>query len=85
MAAVELFEAKSADFALEHKQMFTKLLNLNACVRLSQLQISGKDLLAHVQGREVGRVLNALLDAVICEKTENEKTALLAYAQKHLV
>ena len=85
LAAVELFEAKSADFAPEHKQMFTKLLNLNACVRLSQLQISGKDLLAHVQGREVGRVLNALLDAVICEKTENEKTALLAYAQKHLV
>ena len=84
LGAVELLLAENADFAQKHKQLFTKMAKSNVCVRISQLQIGGNDLLAYVQGREVGRVLEALLEAVICEKTENDKKALLAYAQKHL-
>lgn len=85
LSAVELLLAENADFAHKHKQLFTKFVDEGACVRISQLRVNGKDLLAHVEGREVGRVLDALLEAVICDKTENEKTALLAYAQKHLL
>lgn len=84
MGAVELLLAENADFAKEHKQLFTKMAQSHVCVRVSQLQIGGNDLLPYVQGREVGRVLEALLEAVIFEKTENDKKALLAYAQNHL-
>ncbi|MBO7150132.1 MAG: tRNA nucleotidyltransferase, partial [Clostridia bacterium] len=85
LGALDLLSAQNADFAHFHKEMFTSLLETNACVKVSQLGIDGKALLPYVQGREVGRVLEALLEAVINEKTENEESALLAYARKFLI
>lgn len=48
------------------------------------LAVSGSDLLTlGIRGREVGRVLDALLEAVWEEQLPNEKTALLAAVRKY--
>lgn len=52
----------------------------NECVTVSQLKISGNDLLeAGLRGEEIGEALKKLLSAVVDEKTENNKKALLTY------
>ena len=54
----------------------------NACCRVSQLAVNGRDLMAAgvSPGPGLRQVLNALLEAVITEQTPNEKDALLAAA-----
>ncbi len=61
-----------------------ELLAEEACVSLKKLAVNGRDLMSEgfKQGPEIGRMLEKLLDAVIEEKIENEKSALLAYAVK---
>ena len=55
-----------------------------ACCRVSQLAVNGCDLMAAgiPAGPALRRVLEALLDGVICAEYPNEKPALLAAAQK---
>ena len=52
----------------------------NACCRVSQLAVNGRDLMAAGvrSGPGLRQVLNALLEAVITGQTPNEKDALLA-------
>ena len=54
----------------------------NACCRVSQLAVNGRDLMAAGirPGPGLRQVLNALLEAVITGQTPNEKDALLAEA-----
>ena len=54
----------------------------NACCRVSQLTVNGRDLMAAGirPGPGLRQVLNALLEAVITGQTPNEKDALLAAA-----
>ena len=54
----------------------------NACCRVSQLAVNGRDLMAAGArpGPGLRQVLNALLEAVITGQTPNEKDALLAAA-----
>ena len=54
------------------------------CCRVSQLAVNGRDLMAVgiPAGPALRRVLEALLDGVISAEYPNEKTALLAAAQK---
>ena len=54
----------------------------NACCRVSQLAVNGRDLIAAGvrPGPGLRQVLNALLEAVITGQTPNEKDALLAAA-----
>ena len=54
------------------------------CCRVSQLTVNGRDLMAAgiPAGPALRRVLEALLDGVIRAEYPNEKTALLAAAQK---
>ena len=54
----------------------------NACCRVSQLAVNGRDLMAAGvrPGPGLRQVLNALLEAVITGQTPNEKEALLAAA-----
>ena len=54
------------------------------CCRVSQLAVNGRDLMAVgiPAGPALRRVLEALLDGVICAEYPNEKPALLAAAQK---
>ena len=54
--------------------------NNNECCTISQLAVNGKDLEKNgLKGEEIGTALNSLLDAVIENKTENTKAALLTY------
>ena len=54
------------------------------CCRVSQLAVNGRDLMAAgiPAGPALRRVLETLLNGVICAEYPNEKTALLAAAQK---
>ena len=56
----------------------------NACCRVSQLAVNGRDLMAAGvrPGPGLRQVLNALLEAVITGQTPNEKDALLAAADQ---
>ena len=50
----------------------------NACLSLKDLAINGHDLMAlGITGREIGKILNSLLEQVIDEKIPNKKDALL--------
>ncbi len=54
--------------------------NNNECCTISQLAVNGKDLEKNgLKGEEIGNALNDLLDAVIENKVENNKTDLLTY------
>ena len=55
----------------------------NACLSLKDLELNGRDLMAlGLQGRQVGQTLNALLEAVLDERVENEREALLAWIRQ---
>jgi tRNA nucleotidyltransferase (CCA-adding enzyme) len=63
------------------KRQYAKLTNDAYCWDLKQLKITGKDLLAmHVKGKEIGRIMNLLLDDVMHEKYPNEREVLLEKA-----
>lgn len=59
------------------------------CYNLATLALNGNDLTAvadsmgvELEGREIGRLLRALLDAVICSRVPNTKDALCARAKE---
>ena len=53
----------------------------NACLTLRDLAVNGKDMMAlGLRGAEIGKTLNALLDAVLEERLPNDREALLRYA-----
>ena len=67
--------------------LLEELLREKACLRISDLQISGRELLALgiPEGPEIGRLLQALLEAVLEERVENQRESLMDYAQIHLL
>ena len=53
----------------------------NACLTLRDLAVNGKDMMAlGLRGAEIGKTLNALLDAVLEERLSNDREVLLRYA-----
>ena len=88
-----LFEVIKADNSAKHPSIQTKeehklykarslyqdLIKADECVTLRDLKINGKDLIAegYKSGRELGRILDDLLDAVIEDPKLNEKAKLL--------
>ncbi len=63
------------------RDLANKLLSENACLTLSDLAVSGDDLIKAgiPAGKELGDTLHRLLDLVLDEKCENEKNALLKH------
>ena len=63
------------------KHITGAMLAENDCCNIQNLNISGTELIEKfgLSGKEVGNALNVLLLAVIEEKCENKKDALLAY------
>ncbi|MEG0570267.1 MAG: tRNA nucleotidyltransferase [Oscillospiraceae bacterium] len=55
------------------------IIKANECFSLKDLALNGSDLLAHgvTSGKEVGKLLNKLLDLVLDEKVINDKQKLL--------
>lgn len=63
-------------------------INQNFATTLKDLAISGNDLMKSTgvkQGKEVGMILNLLLDFVLDNPRNNDKNTLLQYAKAHLV
>ena len=59
-----------------------ELLEKDACFSLKQLAVNGQDMMAlGLQGPAIGKMLQALLDAVIDGAVENDRDALLSLAQ----
>ena len=61
-----------------------KIREAGECISLKSLKIDGNDLIALgvPKGREIGRILNALLDAVIDGEIPNDREALLNAARE---
>ncbi len=73
------YDARSASERLD------AILSAGTPYRISDLKINGNDLLAiGAQGREIGDILNLLLDEVIEGRIQNEPDALSAAAKQRL-
>ena len=71
------------DYFRQIHNIFAEILAENACLQIRDLAVNGHDLMAlGIQGRAIGQTLNCLLEAVIDEQLPNEKTALLAAAER---
>lgn len=65
------------------EQMLKNILEEQPCLSVNRLAINGRELMALgiPQGRELGRMLNRLLDEVTDGELKNEKEALLLRAR----
>lgn len=75
------FCAPRADTAEELRALMRQILEEEAAFSVKHLAVNGRDVMALgvEAGPEVGRLLNAALDAVIDERVTNEREALLAF------
>ncbi len=64
-------------------QLLVQIQAENACLTVKDLAVNGHDLMAlGLQGKAIGETLNRLLELVLDEQVENEKTALLSYCRE---
>lgn len=69
-------------FAPEHRLRLDSLLDEGRAYRISDLKVGGNDLLSlGIKGKEIGSMLDLLLDLVIAERLENTKDALIAFVK----
>ncbi len=62
------------------EKLLNDVLAQDACFSLRQLAVNGNDMLhLGLSGPEIGNMLHMLLDAVLDEKTENDRAALIAF------
>ncbi|WP_296013565.1 CCA tRNA nucleotidyltransferase [uncultured Adlercreutzia sp.] len=75
------FCAPRADTAEELRALMGQILEEEAAFSVKHLAINGRDIMALgvEAGPEVGRILNACLDAVIDEQVPNEREALIGF------
>lgn len=64
--------------------LFEEILRRDECFSLRQLAVNGNDLIAAgiTDGRQIGSILNKLLNEVIDGRLENDKETLLNYAKR---
>lgn len=62
----------------------SKIIEEHECLSRANLAINGRDLMElGLQGKELGKMLQVLLEAVLDEKVANEKMALLHFVEKN--
>ncbi len=67
------------------EKLLDEILKNNECYLISQLDINGRDLmLMGFSGIQTGKILNTLLEKVINDEIENNKTALKEYTNAFL-
>ena len=89
MRAVEMMSLCERMDAADADAVILRLRDMEAngeCVNVRMLDITGADLIdiGIPAGRRMGEVLDALLEGVITERVENERGALLLYAEEFL-
>ena len=64
-----------------------ELLNSNVCFSLNDLAVNGNDLIALglKPGRQLGSILNTLLEKVISGELQNNKEVMIDYTNKYLL
>lgn len=64
--------------------MGKKVMTEQSCLSLNELAINGNDLIeiGITDGKQIGKILNTLLNSVIENKVNNTKKELLCYAEK---
>ncbi|MDD3173387.1 MAG: CCA tRNA nucleotidyltransferase [Herbinix sp.] len=72
------------DQLAEARRLYEEVIAKEECVNLKELNINGKDLIAQglKPGRELGEILNQLLEAVIENPKLNHKETLLAMSRE---
>lgn len=77
------FTQEKYDQLEEAKRLYREIVEQDECVSLKELKINGNDLIAEglKPGKQLGTILNNLLDAVIEKPELNEKDALLVLAR----
>ena len=80
------FCAPRADIAEQLRAILHEVLETEAAFSVKHLAVNGRDImtLGMAAGPEVGRILDACLEAVINEEVPNEREPLLAFAQEQL-
>lgn len=83
LPALALRAAKGED-TTALSELVAEQMRVGVCVKISDLAVSGADLasVGIPKGKEMGRVLHALLDAVMQEPTKNTKEQLLLLARQ---
>ena len=67
------------DYYSRIRGLIREIQEENACLTLRDLSLNGHDLMQlGYAGPQIGKILNGLLDAVLEEKVENQRSALLA-------
>lgn len=65
------------------REILGEIVAENTCLHLKDLAVNGHDLIAlGYSGKEIGKMLNCLLDLVLDEQIKNEKEPLLAFARQ---
>ena len=59
--------------------------NEDCCLKVTDLAVDGKDMISlGMSGRQIGAMLQRLLDLVVDDKLENDRNVLLEYAKDRL-
>ncbi len=83
-APVRLHDSPTARLLLEFKDRIEKAQGESAALSIKALAVNGRDLMALgiPSGKELGALLNALLDTVIDDPAQNNKETLLSIAEQ---
>lgn len=80
LAQSNLLREEKLQTLLDTQQIYYRILEANQCLSLKELAVSGKDLIALgiKPGKELGEILQALLDWVLEHPEDNKKEILTA-------
>lgn len=83
MAQSEKYRKDKLDALETIEMLIDRIIEERQCFTLKDLAVNGRDLIAigMPEGAEIGKTLARLLDMVLDERAENEKTALLEAAR----
>ena len=82
MAQDRVFRDRQKDID-ESERLLSKVLREKSCFTLQQLAVDGRDMMAlGLQGREIGAMLQTLLQAVLDGELPNERDVLLRRAEE---
>ena len=86
MAKSETGREKTLKYIYEIQELYEKIIEEQQCVSLRTLAVTGKDLI-HMgmkPGKEIGEMLQFLLEKVLDEPDYNKKEYLMALAKRRL-
>lgn len=78
--------AEKLAYIEEYQRIYEAVLAKGDCISLKQLAVSGRDILGLGvrQGRQVGEILNMLLEQVIRDPAKNERAYLMKQADEYI-